>query len=131
MRGWADHLVAAGYTVRLPLLPGPRHPLAGREPDDVRRLAGDRHGEPAELTAPCRAVVVGGLSMGGTLTLRLAELHPDAIAGIVLVNPSILTLRKEMTVLPVLKYLVPVAQGHRRATSPTRTPWSWGTPGPR
>ena len=49
----------------------------------------------AELTCTCRAVVVGGLSMGGTLTLRLAEIYPDAMAGIVLVNPSVLTLRKE------------------------------------
>ena len=33
--------------------------------------------------------MVCGLSMGGTLTLRLAELYPDAMAGIVLVNPSV------------------------------------------
>jgi carboxylesterase len=33
------------------------------------------------------SVVVGGLSMGGSLTLWLAERHPD-IAGIILVNPA-------------------------------------------
>ena len=29
-----------------------------------------------------------GLSMGGTLALRLAEEHGDEIAGLVLVNPA-------------------------------------------
>ena len=40
-----------------------------------------------ELAGRCDKVVVGGLSMGGTLTLWLAERHPE-IAGIVLVNPA-------------------------------------------
>ena len=30
-----------------------------------------------------------GLSMGGCLALRLAELHGDAVSGLVLVNPSV------------------------------------------
>ena len=29
-----------------------------------------------------------GLSMGGTLALRLAEEHGDEVAGLVLVNPA-------------------------------------------
>jgi carboxylesterase len=41
-----------------------------------------------ELAARCDRVVVAGLSMGGTLTLWLAERHPE-IAGIVLVNPAV------------------------------------------
>jgi carboxylesterase len=50
--------------------------------------------------------------MGGTLTLRLAELYPDALAGIVLVNPSVLTLRKDAKyLLPVLRYFVPAYPG--------------------
>ena len=49
--------------------------------------------------------------MGGTLTLRLAELFPDAMAGIVLVNPSVLTLRKDA------KYCCPCC-----ATSPRCIP---------
>ena len=93
MRGWADHLVAAGYSVRLPLLPG-----HGTRWQDANRTTFDDWlaevtREFQELTSTCRAVVVCGLSMGGTLTLRLAELYPDAMAGIVLVNPSVLTLR--------------------------------------
>jgi carboxylesterase len=51
-------------------------------------------------------VVVAGLSMGGTLTLRLAQLHPDAMAGIVLVNPSVLTRRKDAALSGVIKHVV-------------------------
>jgi carboxylesterase len=42
----------------------------------------------ADLTGRCDAVFVAGLSMGGSLAIRLAETHPE-IAGIVLVNPLV------------------------------------------
>lgn len=112
MRPWADHLVDAGYTVRLPLLPG-----HGTRWQDANRTTfddwlGEVTGALQELTARCRAVVICGLSMGGTLTLRLAELYPDAMAGIVLVNPSVLTLRKDAKyLLPVLRYVLPAYPG--------------------
>ncbi len=111
MRPWADHLAAAGYTVRLPLLPG----HGTRWQDANRTTFADWlaavTASLAELTNRCRAVVVCGMSMGGTLTLRLAQLHPEAISGIVLVNPSILTLRKDMRFLPLLKHVVPSLRG--------------------
>lgn len=106
MRGWAEHLAEAGHTVRCPLLPG--HGTRWQELN--RTTWRDWYGavEQAldELRDRCRSVFVFGLSMGGTLTLRLAELHPD-IAGIVLVNPSVMTLRKEAKLLPVLSRVVP------------------------
>jgi carboxylesterase len=49
--------------------------------------------------------------VGGTLALRLAELHPDALAGIVLVNPAVLSLRRDMAVLPLLKHVIPSFRG--------------------
>jgi carboxylesterase len=52
-------------------------------------------------------VFVGGLSMGGTLTLRLAEEFGDRIAGIVLVNPSVTRLKWDTRLLPVLGRVVP------------------------
>jgi len=112
MRLWADHLVAEGFSVRLPLLPG----HGTRWQDANRTTFADWLGEVTaalqELTASCRAVVVCGLSMGGTLTLRLAELYPEAMAGIVLVNPSVLTLRKDAKyLLPVLRYVLPAYPG--------------------
>lgn len=111
LRPWAEHLAAEGRTVRLPLLPGhgTRWQDANRTgfPDWLATVTASL----AELNARCRAVVVCGLSMGGTLTLRLAELHPEAIRGIVLVNPSILSLRRDLTFLPVIKHVVPALRG--------------------
>ncbi len=111
LRPWADHLAAAGYTVRLPLLPG-----HGTRWQDANRTTfadwlATVSASLAELRSRCRAVVVCGLSMGGTLTLRLAQLHPDAISGIVLVNPSILSLRRNMKILPLIKYFIPSLKG--------------------
>ena len=89
MRPWAEHLAAAGYTVRLPLLPGHGAHLARRPTGPA-----GRSGTPTiearlrELRARCDTVFAVGLSMGGTLVTRLAEQHPDGVAGLVLVNPA-------------------------------------------
>lgn len=111
LRPWADHLATAGYTVRLPLLPG--HGTRWQDANDTTFAdwLATVSTALAELHARCRAVVVCGLSMGGTLALRLAELHPSAISGIVLVNPSILSQRRELMFLPVLKRFVPSLKG--------------------
>ncbi len=111
LRPWAQNLIDAGYTVRLPLLPG-----HGTSWQDANLTTFDDwfaavQVQLAELLGHCRSVVVAGLSMGGTLTLRLAQTHPEAIAGIVLVNPAVLTLRRAAGLLPVLKYLVPGLKG--------------------
>jgi carboxylesterase len=111
LRPWAEHLAARGYTVRLPLLPG-----HGTRWQDANRTTfadwlATVTASLAHLRAHCRAVVVCGLSMGGTLTLRLAQLHPDAISGIVLVNPSILSLRRDVKFLPLIKHVVPGLRG--------------------
>ena len=47
-----------------------------------------------------------GLSMGGSLTLRLAEQHGDEITGIVLVNPAVHTERLDRFLLPFLSKVV-------------------------
>ena len=111
LRPWADRFAAEGFTVRLPLLPGHGTTWQQMNRTTFDDWLAEVSAALAELNAKCRSVVVCGLSMGGTLTLRLAELHPEAMAGIVLVNPSVLSLRKEMTVLPVLKHLVPSLKG--------------------
>ena len=61
----------------------------------------------AELRQRCGQVFVAGLSMGGTLALALAEHHGSAVSGLVLVNPSLLTLRKDARLAPLLAPLVP------------------------
>ncbi len=88
MRPWAERLAAAGFTVRLPRLPG--HGTTWQEMNATRWP--DWYGEIEraydELSGRCEQVFACGLSMGGTLVTRLAELKGDGVAGVVLVNPS-------------------------------------------
>ncbi len=87
MRPWAEHLAAAGYTVRLPRLPG--HGTTWQEMN--RTTWRDWYAEVdrayLELTERCAQVFVCGLSMGGALVTKLAIEHSD-VAGMVLVNPA-------------------------------------------
>jgi carboxylesterase len=107
MRPWAEYLAAAGLTVALPRLPG--HGTDWRDMNlttwDDWYTAVDR--EFGELRERCEQVFVMGLSMGGTLCLRLAERHGDAVAGVVVVNPSVLSLDPRIKLLPVLHRFVP------------------------
>jgi carboxylesterase len=93
LRPWAEQLAAAGYSVRLPCLPG--HGTTWQDTNRTRWT--DWYGavERAydELAARCHTVFAGGLSMGGTLATRLAERKGDGIAGLMLVNPSYATER--------------------------------------
>src|SRR4051794_37186864 len=111
MRPWAEHAAAAGLTVRLPRLPG-----HGTRWQDLAMThwqdwyaAVDRAFD--DLRARCDAVVVCGLSMGGALALRLAEEHGEDVAGLVLVNPSVLSLRRSLRALPLLRLVLPSVSG--------------------
>jgi carboxylesterase len=92
LRPWAEHLAAAGYSVRLPRLPG-----HGTTWQQMNRTTWDEwfgavdHAY-AELAERCAQVFAGGLSMGAGLVTRLAEEHPE-ISGLVLVNPALATRR--------------------------------------
>jgi carboxylesterase len=107
LREWAEGLAAAGLTVRVPRLPG--HGTRWQDANKVTYEDWYAELERAfdEVRAVCDRVFVMGLSMGGTLTLRLAELRGDDIAGVVVVNPSLFTLRKESKLLPLLRLFVP------------------------
>jgi carboxylesterase len=106
MRPWAEHLAAAGFTVRLPLLPG--HGSTWQDTNRTRWT--DWYGaiERAhdELTARCQTVFACGLSMGATLVTRLAERRPDAVAGLILVNPSLGTERFDAKFAPYIGWAV-------------------------
>src|SRR4051812_19454502 len=106
MRPWGEHLAAEGFTVRGPLLPG-----HGTRWQDANATTHEQWFQAVttafdELAAECQRVFVAGLSMGGTLALRLAQLRPD-VAGLVLVNPSLLTQRLDAKLLPLLARLTP------------------------
>jgi carboxylesterase len=106
MRPWAQALAAEGWTVRLPLLPG--HGTTWQDMNlttwDDWYAEADRHLR--ELRDRSRLVFVMGLSMGGSLSLRLAEEHGDAIAGLAVVNPAVHTERLDRFLLPVLRHVV-------------------------
>jgi carboxylesterase len=111
MRAWGEHLAAQGYAVEVPRLPG--HGTTWKEMNTTTWA--DWYAEVSrcfeKLVAENDAVVVGGLSMGGALVLRLAADNPDRIAGVVVVNPAVATKRWDVKLLPVLKHLLGAMPG--------------------
>jgi carboxylesterase len=111
MRAWGEHLAEKGYAVEVPRLPG--HGTSWRDMNTTTWA--DWYAEVSrafeKLAAENDEVVVGGLSMGGALVLRLAADNPDRIAGIVVVNPAVATKRWDVKLLPVLKHLLGAMPG--------------------
>jgi carboxylesterase len=103
---WGKHLAGLGYAVAVPLLPG--HGTTWQEMTETRYddYYAAIESEFEALKARCDVVVVGGLSMGGCLTLNLAERRAGEIAGLVMVNPAVASTNKQLLLLPVLKHLV-------------------------
>lgn len=111
MRPWGEYLAERGYTVSVPRLPG-----HGTTWQDLNRTNWDDwYGELdsalTKLLDRCDRVAVCGLSMGGGLALRLAELRPDDVEALVLVNPAIGVRNWQLRLLPVLKHAVPSLPG--------------------
>jgi carboxylesterase len=111
MKPWARYLAEQGYAVEVPRLPG-----HGTRWQDLNRVAWtDWYAEAQRgfdtLHQTCSAVVVCGLSMGGSVALRLAEVRADQVSGVVLVNPFVSSDRKELKALAVLKHVVPSLRG--------------------
>jgi esterase/lipase len=105
MRPWGEHLAAEGFAVSCPLLPG-----HGTRWQDCNTSSHDQWttavGEAFDaLAADCDRVFVAGLSMGGTLATRLAEVRPHDAAGLILVNPALLTRRLDAKLLPLIARL--------------------------
>jgi len=102
MTPWGKALSEHGWTIRVPRLPG----HGSRWQDMNLTTWEDWYAEAErnlrELQATCDQVFVCGLSMGGSLTLRLAEKHGSDIAGIVLVNPAVHSERPDRHLLPVI-----------------------------
>lgn len=103
VRGLADRLHAAGYTVSAPLLPG-----HGTSPDDLNRVSWrdwiqTAENTLAELKQTCRNVFVGGESMGGLICLLLAYNHPE-IKGLLLFAPAFSN--RKLWVTPLLKHFI-------------------------
>lgn len=102
LRPWAEHLGGAGLTVIAPRLPG--HGTRWQDMNNTRFSDWYAELERAfdDLRARCESVFVMGLSMGGTLALRLAELRAAEVAGLVVVNASLASDRKDIKLVPAL-----------------------------
>ncbi len=90
MRPIGEVLAEAGFAVELPRLPG-----HGTSPQDLALTTwedwlaeAERSLAALQARTPDGTVVVVGLSMGGALTMALAEAHPE-LAGIVLINAPV------------------------------------------
>jgi carboxylesterase len=106
LRPWAEYLAKQNFTVSLPTLPGhgttwPELGHTGWQDwfGEVDRAFG-------ALAGRCEQTFIFGLSMGGCLALRLAEVHRGAVRGLVLVNPSLAADTRLFLLAPVLKYVV-------------------------
>jgi carboxylesterase len=106
LRPWAEYLADQGLTVSLPRLPG--HGLTWQEL--ARTGWQDWYGEVdaafTALAGKCEQVFVFGISMGACLAFRLAEVHGNAVRGLVVVNPSLAPDTRLFLLAPVLKYVV-------------------------
>ena len=110
LRPWAEFLARHGYSVRLPLLPG-----HGTTWQEMNRTTWTRWLEVeldayAELRKQCDKVFIAGLSMGGTLALRIAE-QVQGVDGIILVNASVHTDDVRAPFAKLLQYVLPSLPG--------------------
>jgi carboxylesterase len=104
LRPWAEDLVARGYRVELPLLPGHGTRWEDMERTDWTDWYGAAEAAFDALAAEVDTVAVCALSMGGSLALELAANRP--VAALVLVNPSVGTADKRFLILPLLSKVI-------------------------
>lgn len=99
LRPWAEDHAARGWAVELPLLPGHARTWQEMARTDWTDWYGHLREAALELSERYGPIAIGGLSMGGALTLALGE-DPrlrGRIAALVAVNPG-------MTLPPVARF---------------------------
>ena len=111
LRPWAEFLADAGLTVSVPRLPG--HGTTWQEMSRTR--SEDWYAEAERsfelLRASTDEIFLMGLSLGGCIVLRMAELRGAAVRGLVVVNPSLTADTKLFALAPVMKLVVPSLKG--------------------
>jgi carboxylesterase len=116
MRLMGEYLAERGVTCL-----GPRLPGHGTDVIDMGRWSytdwtSTVETALAELNEICEKVFVGGLSMGGLLTLYLAERHSDEIAGAIPISAPVHWIAPGASAIalkfvPVLKHLIKTIPG--------------------
>ena len=100
MRFLGEYLAQeGGFTVV-----GPRLTGHGTRPDDMARATAEDWIRDLEramdtLRQRCQKIFITGLSMGGTLTLYMAAIHPDVFSGAVPVNGAVFLNSPDMAAL--------------------------------
>jgi len=106
VKPWGQALGAQGWTVRVPRLPGHGTRWQDMNITTWEDWYAEADRNVRELQDRCAHVYVMGLSMGGSLSLRLAQLHGSDISGLVLVNPAVHTERPDRFLLPYVSRIV-------------------------
>lgn len=111
MRLMGEYLGQQGLTVLCPRLPG-----HGTNVEDMARWRFTDWTNTVELAfeelkSICREVFVGGLSMGGTLTLYMGETRGKEIKGLIPICAPVFMRNFAMKLVPVLKHVAKTASG--------------------
>jgi len=87
---WAEFLAEAGYSVSAPRLPG--HGTKWQEMNQTtwQDWYGEAERALMELAGRTDRIFIAGFSMGGALSVRLTERHPELVTGLILLNPALL-----------------------------------------
>ena len=105
LRPWGEALADSGVMVSMPRLPG--HGARWQALNKVSAEGWVRAAEESlmDLRREQAQVFVMGISLGATLGLRLAELHPEQVSGVVAVNPVAVGLRAAPRFLGIVRHL--------------------------
>ncbi|WP_337060273.1 alpha/beta hydrolase [Kineococcus sp. G2] len=88
VHGWARAFADAGCSVDVPLLPGHGRTVAACNASTWPQWLAEVVAALRRLREHHDVVVVAGISLGGALALRAAQLHPELVDGLVLANPA-------------------------------------------
>ncbi|MBL4635180.1 MAG: alpha/beta fold hydrolase [Kofleriaceae bacterium] len=106
VRPMGEYLAARGMHVVAPLLPGHGTTPADLNKRSWRELADAAADELYQLQGKCSRVYVGGLSMGGLLTLHLGQ-RCGGIAGLIPMAPALYVKDPMRFLIPFLKHFLP------------------------
>lgn len=111
MRPLAEKLAADGLAVEMPRLPGHGTNWRDMSRTGWRDWARESIAGFEVLRSRTRRQVVLGLSMGGTLGLHLAQTRGADLAGLVLINPAVMTRDPRLKLLWLAKWIIPTMPG--------------------
>ncbi|MFT4147890.1 MAG: alpha/beta fold hydrolase [Micrococcaceae bacterium] len=103
MRPWAKHLMAQGYTVSMPLLPGHGTRWEDLGNTNWHSWVREVKNQVYSINDKCNTTIIIGLSMGGALALKMAS--EDLVDAAVVVNPGTIIDDPRRFATGVMQYL--------------------------